>query len=117
MAITLSDETRSHRDYKRQWQFTDGDPDSPTYGQLIDFTGAFIAVAIEDKHQYPCLLATTDNGKITIVSTGVIEIDFTASDMNLLPGSYKMGGYYQINGETDDLLEGDLTVQRGIPRP
>lgn len=117
MAITLSDETRSHRDYKRQFQFTDGDPDSPTYGQLIDFTGAFIAVAIHDKNDWQCLLATTDNGKITIISTGIIEVDFTYSDMNLLPGSYKIGGYYQLNGETDDLFEGELTVQRGIPRP
>ena len=117
MAITLSDETRSHRDYKRQWQFTDGDPDSPTYGQLIDFTGAFIAIAIEDKDYCQRLLATTDNGQITIISTGVIEVDFTAAQMNMSPGSYKIGGYYQLNGETNDLFEGELTVQRGIPKP
>lgn len=117
MAITLSDETRSHRDYKRQWQFTDGDPDSPTYGQLIDFTGAFIAIAIYDQDGCQRALATTDNGKITIISTGIIETDFTYSDMNLQHGSYPIGGYYQLNGETNDLFEGELTVQRGIPKP
>ena len=117
MSITLSDSTRSYRDFKRQWQFTDGDPNSATFGQLIDFTGAFIAVAIEDQDGCQKVLATTTNGKITIVSTGLIEVDLTYSDMALCPGSYPMGGYYQLNGETIDLFEGDLSIQKGIPRP
>lgn len=117
MAITLTDAARSHRDFKRQWQFTDGAPNSATFGQLIDFTGAFIAFAVEDQDGCQKIYATTDNGKITIVSTGVIEVDLTYSDMALRPGSYPMGGYYQLNGETIDLFEGELSIQKGIPRP
>ena len=117
MSITLSDAARSHRDFKRLWEFTDGDPNSDTFGQLIDFTGAFIALAIEDQDGCQRVLATTANGKITIISTGLIEVDLTYSDMALCSGSYLMGGYYQLNGETIDLFLGDLSIQKGIPRP
>jgi hypothetical protein len=117
MAITLTDAARSNRDFKRLWQFSDGDPDSPTFGQLIDFTGAFIAIAVEDQDGCQKIYATTTNGKITIISAGVVEVDLTYSDMNLCAGSYPMGGYYQLNGETIDLFEGELSIQRGIPRP
>lgn len=117
MAITLSDSSRSYRDFKRQWLFTDGDPNSPTFGQPIDFTGAFIAIAIEDQDGCQKVLATTDNGKISIISTGVIEVDLSYSDMALCPGSYPIGGYYQLNGETIDLFSGELAIQKGIPRP
>jgi len=117
MSIILSDTARSHRDFKRQWQFTDGDPNSATFGQLIDFTGAFIAIAIEDQDGCQKVLATTGNGRITIISTGVIEVDLTYSDMDLCAGSYPFGGYYQLNGETIDLFGGDLSIQKGIPRP
>ncbi|MCS3692005.1 hypothetical protein [Bradyrhizobium elkanii] len=117
MSITLNSATRSNRDWKTQFQFTDGDPDSPTYGQLLDFTGAFIAIAVVDQECCQRILATTDNGLISIISTGVIELDVPYSQMNLCAGSYRMGGYYQLNGDTVDLFEGDLTIQQGIPKP
>lgn len=113
----ITDSTRSHRDYKRQFQFTDGDKDSVTYGQLIDFTGAFIAIAIHDDDRCELVLATTDNGMVTIVSTGVIELAVDQSLMTMCPGSYPMGAYYQLNGETDDLFSATLAVQLGIPKP
>lgn len=117
MPITLNSATRSNRDWKTQFQFTDGDPTSATFGQLIDFTGAFIAIAVEDQDCCQRILATTDNGKITIISIGLIELDVSYSEMNLCPGSYQIGGYYQLNGETIDLFAGDLTIQKGIPKP
>lgn len=115
--MNITDDTRSHRDFKRQFEFTDGDPDSATYGQPIDFTGAFIAIAIDDSDHCYKILATTDNGKITIIDTGIIEISLSETDMGLAPGTYPIGGYYQLNGETNDLFTGELTVQTGIPRP
>lgn len=112
MSITLNASTRSYRDWKVQFQFTDGDT-----GNLIDFTGAFIAIAVWDKDNCERIKATTDNGMITIVSTGIIELDVDQANMNLAPDSYQIGGYYQINGDTVDLFLGDLTIQQGIPQP
>lgn len=117
MAITLSSAATSNRDWKTQFQFTDGDPDSPSFGQLLDFTGAFIAIAVEDQDGCQRILATTTNGKITIVSLGIIELMVDDSEMNLCAGSYSIGGYYQLNGDTIDLFEGTLALRRGIPKP
>jgi hypothetical protein len=112
MSITLNFATTSHRDWKTQFQFTDADT-----GDLIDFTGAFIAIAVNEQNGHQRILATTDNGLIAVVSTGIFELDIPESQMNLHPGSYDVGGYYQLNGETIDLFEGSLTIRKGIPRP
>lgn len=117
MSITLNSSATSYRDWKTQFQFTDGDPNSDTFGQLLDFTGAFIAIAVEDQNGCQRILATTTNGKIVIVSLGTIELDVDDSEMNLGAGSYNIGGYYQLNGETNDLFEGTLSIRRGVPRP
>jgi hypothetical protein len=113
----ITDSTKSHRDYKRQFKFTDGDKNSDTYGQLIDFTGASISIAIHDQDHCELILATTDNGMVSIVSTGVVELAIDQSNMGMPPGYYQLGGYYQLNGETNDLFEGELAVQLGIPKP
>jgi len=117
MAITLQSAATSHRDWKTQFQFTDGDPTSASFGELIDFTGAFIAIAVEDQNGCQRILATTINGKIVVVSLGTIEMTIDDSEMNLCAGTYNIGGYYQLNGETIDLFEGSLTIRKGIPRP
>lgn len=112
MAIVLNSATTSHRDWKQQFQFTDGET-----GELIDFTGAFISIAVEDTEGCQKILATTTNGKISIISAGIFELDVDDSEMNLCAGSYNTGGYYILNGETIDLFEGSLSIRRGIPRP
>lgn len=112
MGITVNIAARSNRDWKTQFQFTDA-----STGNLIDFTGAFIAIGIEDQDGCPKLLATTTNGMVSIVSIGVIELDIPYMDMNLLPGSYPWGGYYQLNGDTVDLFEGSISIEKGIPKP
>jgi hypothetical protein len=116
MSIILNSAATSHRDWKQQFQFKASYDGGDTF-DLIDFTGAFIAIAVEDEDGCQKILATTDNGKISIISTGVIELDVPESDMALCAGSYPMGGYYQLNGETIDLFEGSLSLRRGIPRP
>jgi hypothetical protein len=112
MAITLNSAATSNRDWKTQFQFNDADT-----GDLIDLTGAVIAIAVEDGEGNQKILATTGNGKIVIVSTGIIELTIDDAEMNLCAGSYPIGGYYQLNGETVDLFEGSLSIRRGIPRP
>ena len=117
MSITLNSAVISNRDWKTQFQFTDGDTNSATYGQLIDLTGAFIAIAIEDQDGCQKVLATTANAMVSVVSLGTIELDVPYSQMNLCPGSYPIGAYYQLNGETIDLFEGSLSISKGIPAP
>lgn len=112
MSITLNSAATSHRDWKTEFQFNDGET-----GDLIDFTGAFIAIAAEDQAGCQKFEATTDNGLISIISTGIFEMDIPAATMALCAGSYNIGGYYTLNGETIDLFEGSLSLRRGIPRP
>jgi len=112
MALTLNSSTTSYRDWKTLFQFNDSET-----GDLIDFTGAFIAIAVEDADGCQKVLATTDNGKITIISTGIFELSVPYTEMDLCPGSYPIGGYYQANGETVDAFEGSLSIRKGIPKP
>ena len=112
MSITLNAATRSNRDWKTQFQFTDADTNV-----LIDFTGAFIAIGVYDNDGCQRILATTTNGLISIVSTGIIDMDIPYTSMTLEPGSYDIGAYYQLSGETIDLFAGELSVQKGIPQP
>lgn len=112
MSITLNSAATSHRDWKQQFQFNDGNT-----GNLIDFTGAFIAIAAEDQEGCQKFKATTSNGMIAIISTGIFEVTIPAATLALCAGSYNIGGYYVLNGETIDLFEGSLSLRRGIPRP
>ena len=111
MALTLTASPKTHRDWKTLFEFRDAET-----GILIDFTGADIQIAVEDKDRCQRLLATTGNGKITIIGPGQFELYIPASEMRMCaPGTYNVGGGFQLNGETIDLFEGTLTILRGIP--
>lgn len=111
MTLNITASAKTNRDWKTLFEFKDGDTDA-----LIDFTGALIEIAVEDKDQCQRLLATTINGKITITGPGMFQLYIPASEMKMCaPGTYKVGGGYRLNGETIDLFEGTLTVMRGIP--
>jgi hypothetical protein len=112
MSITLSAAETSNRDWNYQFEVTDEDT-----GDLIDLTGAVIAISITDADGCQRISATTDNGKIAIVSTGVFTLSIPYSETNLCAGTYDIGGYYQLNGDTLDLLEGSIAVRTGRPRP
>jgi hypothetical protein len=112
MSITISANETSNRDWNYQFEVSDEET-----GDLIDLTGAFIAIAITDADGCQRIYATTDNGKITIVSTGVFTLTIPYSETNLCAGTYDIGGYYQLGGETPDLLEGSISVRTGRPRP
>jgi hypothetical protein len=117
MALTFnSSAVATNRDWKTQFQFTDGDQNSPTYGQLIDFTGAFISITLEDPAGCPTTW-TTDSGEVAIIGPGTFELSVNYSVMNFCPGTGQMGAFYQLNGETIDLFEGELTLRRGIGKP
>lgn len=103
---------------KADWIFdisaTDGDPDSPTFGQAIDFTGASVLFVVKDENNCQKLSASIGSG-ITQPSGTVLQIQFTPAQMETLcPGSYKVGCVFQLNGETDQLLTGTVSVYDGV---
>jgi hypothetical protein len=112
MGIAVSSTETSNRDWTYQFEVNDEDT-----GDAIDLTGAFIAIAITDADGCQKIYATTDNGKITIPSLGVVLLTIPYSETNLCAGTYDIGGYYQLNGETLDLLEGSIAVRAGRPSP
>lgn len=112
MSITFSSAETSNRDWNYQFEVDDEDT-----GEPIDLTGATIAISITDSEGCQKISATTDNGKISIVSTGVFTLSIPYSETNLCAGTYNIGGYYQLNGETLDLLDGSIAVRTGRPRP
>ena len=106
MGVTLKATAYNNADWNMQLQVNDADT-----GALMDFTGAAIEIAVKDVSNCQKLLGTVENGKITLPSTGIIEWLFPASDMMALcAGQYKMGGVYQLNGETIGLFTGELSV-------
>ena len=67
MTITLNSSATNNADWKTQFQFTDGET-----GDLIDFTGASIEIDVKDFDGCRKICASTGNGKISIISTGVL---------------------------------------------
>lgn len=109
--ITLNSATANNEDWRTLFQFSDCET-----GDLLDFTGAQIEIRVSDGH---CrrIEASTDNGKIAIVSLGIFEIVVPATEMERLhAGMYWMGGVYQLNGQTISLFTGSLTIRNGIAR-
>lgn len=112
MPITLSSSATNNADWKTQFQFTDADS-----GELIDFTGAMIEIEVKDFDGCLLIEGTVDNGLIVIDSTGIFTLTVPASTMqNLCPGSYKIGGVYELNDETISLFTGTLSVVDGVAR-
>lgn len=106
MAINLKATAYNNADWNMQLQVTDSGT-----GSLMDFTGASIEIAVKDANNCQKLCGTVDNGKVTLPSTGVIEWLFPVADMQgICAGQYKMGGVYQLNGETIALFTGELSV-------
>jgi hypothetical protein len=112
MSITLSSSTTNNADWKTKFQFTDAET-----GDLIDFTGATIEIAVKDFDGCQKIEATTDNGMIAITGTGLFELNVPVSSMeSLCPGTYQIGGVYSLNGDTVSLFTGSLAVISGVAR-
>ena len=106
----ITTEGSNRADWTLQISATDADT-----GEAIDFTGATISVAVRDEGGCWRLTATTDNGKVTLPSAGVVQIAFTDDDMRTLcPATYLMGAVYTIGGETNQLFTGSFNVYDGV---
>jgi len=84
-------------------------------GDSVDLTGATIKFEVSDCGS-PVLSATTDNAKVSIVDTGVFQVDFSASEMGALCAkTYKVGCTVSSDdSEPQQLLIGSLPVLDGI---
>lgn len=109
-------------------EIVDSDDGSP-----IDLTGCKIQVEIIEQQPYrrlgdywpsawgfgwptsARLLATTDDGSVTIPDLGVFIFTFTPQQIASLPsGEYAVGCNMSRNGETVQLLLGNLPVLDGV---
>jgi hypothetical protein len=100
---------------QENWDIIDSVLDADT-GAAVDLTGAVIVFEVrsEDTGQ-TVLSATTGNGKITIIDTGVYQVSFTRADMQALcKGYYDVGCVITLNGKTQQFIAGTLPVLDGI---
>lgn len=110
MGINIKATATNNADWNMQIQATDAET-----GDLMDFTGASVEVEVKDSSNCRKLEASVSNGKITLPSPGIIEWLFPVTDMQCLcPGSYKIGGVYQLNGGTVSLFTGELAIIDGV---
>lgn len=87
------------------------DPDT---GDAIDFTDVEVSIEIGPENCSPIISATIGDG-ITQPTSTVLEFRKTAEQMAVLqPGSYRIGGVYTFNDETNQLFVGSLVVYDGI---
>lgn len=100
---------------KTGW-LADFEIDDADVGGAIDITGGSIVVEVRDPHSgIICLSATTANGKITIVDTGVFEVNIApAETCRLRAGTYEVGATITLNGESRQLIIGTLPVMDGV---
>lgn len=83
-------------------------------GGDIDFTGVAVSIKIEPENCSPIITASIGKG-ITLPTSTVLELRITAAQMAAFqPGSYRIGGLYTFNGETNQLFVGTFVVYDGI---
>jgi len=98
---------------KADWAFDITATDADT-GVAIDFTGSLITLTVKDEGDCQVLSATVGSG-ITLIFGTTIEVVFTASQMEtLIPGAYKVGAVYSLNGEINQLFSGTVSVYDGV---
>lgn len=84
---------------------------------LVDLSTATIVFAVRDKQtKAQLLLASTADGNITIVGTGVFQWEFTEEEMRGMDASraYECGCTIALNGTTKQFFIGTVNVLDGI---
>lgn len=109
----MSFTTNFDQSNKADWIIDISATDAET-GDDIDFTGAAVSFVVKDENNCQKLSATVSSG-ITQPSTTVLEVAFTATQMEALcAGSYKIGCVYQLNGVITQLLTGTVSIYDGV---
>ena len=90
--------------------------DDADVGGPVDITGASIVVEVRDLDTgWIALSATTGNGKITILDTGVFRVnDPLGETQQVRAGTYEVGATITLNGESRQLIIGTLPILDGV---
>ena len=107
MTLTLTDNQVAKTDWIWQFQFTDEETGDP-----IDFTGAYIEINVKDFDGCTRIPSSTSNGNIAIIDVGIFQLSIPSSQTDLCAGTYKVGGFYRLNGGTLPLIDGSISVER-----
>lgn len=103
-------EVSNKADWTVQIYATDDETGTP-----IDFAGADIHIEVQNERDCRQLSASTDSGNVTTPGAGIVEFKFGKDEMKrLCPATYKIGGIYTLNDETNQLFVGEFTVYDGI---
>lgn len=95
------------------WIFT-GQIKDATTGDLLDLSALSFVFAVEDANGCQKLLASTDNGKFTILSLGIFRWEFSKEEMGCLcPGTYDTGLTMANDDQTVQLSVGPLPIVDG----
>jgi len=92
-------------------QITDLDDDP------IDLAGLPMVFQIRDKNGAPVLMASTDNGKITVVDLGIFRWFFTVQEMSTLCAATYQTGLTLTNGDGTQTVQfsvGPLPITDGV---
>lgn len=109
MAYNTSFDASNKADFVVDFSATDAET-----GDDIDFTGASVMIRVAREDCGPVITATIGSG-ITQPTGLVLELTITAAQMaSLRPGSYRIGGVYNLSGSTIQLFVGDFVVYDGI---
>ena len=82
----------------------------------IDLSSATFVFEVRDPIGGSVVLSTTTaEGGISVVDDGVIEVVFSSALMNaLLPQAYQVGCTMTLNGDTRQIIVGEVPVFDGI---
>jgi hypothetical protein len=103
--------TTTQEDWKLIVEIDDEDA-----GEPLDLMDATVVFEVRDpKSRGIVLSATTSNGKILIVDTGVFQILFARPEMQALAAQiYEVGCILTINGETKQYIIGTVPILDGV---
>lgn len=83
----------------------------------IDLTGASITMTIRDQRNKCHVITASSPGQITITGDpGVIQLNFSDTDLNNLCGTYDVGIRLHANGITRELFRGTVSILEGYDR-
>lgn len=98
---------------RADWVFT-GQANDASDGSLLDLSALTLVFAVYDEFGCQKLLATTGNGKMTIVGLGLFRWEFSKSEMEALcAGTYNTGMTMANVDQTSQLSVGPLPVYEG----
>lgn len=95
------------------WIFTGQINDANT-NELLDLTGLSFVFDVKEPDGCQRLLATTDNGKFTVIGLGLFRWEFSKEEMRCLcAGTYETGLTMANTDQTVQLSVGPLPIVDG----